>query len=308
MTISIFRGSYSNSMQAGTATKSGTTSASTNDTSSQVSSNSTASFAEALQAAANAASTSTTNSQPSTQTTTTLPSNTDIGGKLATEKGSLHISDADLQQMNAYYNRTLPQDIIDEAKARLAAKQRLGECRIAVGMDTLPILPENRALVDQIKQEERAAYAADADGVMDVTPYWHLLMAVQQEGWKRPMTMADARREVDITTAMWRLTPPISKEESDYGWTMVDQHRQGNIPDVWKQRWQQEGLPMPEIKLSEFSRSMWQELAQAAGISDNEFLAKAREFAGKYPEDGYIKAIEQFISQRYSSNTAQAAA
>lgn len=224
--------------------------------------------------------------------------------KLMAEKsGSLRLSEADVAQMRAYDNRPLPPDIINEAKARLAAQKGLGGCRSALGMELLPLLPENRALIAEINKQDREAFAADADGIMNLTPSMHLIMAIQREGWKRPMTMADARREADITTAMWRLSPPLSDAEAEKNATIFEQRRAGQIPDVWKQRWQQENLTMPDIQLGDLGRSMWLDLAQAAGISENDFLAKARQFATSYSGNAFVQAIEQFISERNNNQT-----
>ena len=56
---------------------------------------------------------------------------------------------------------------------------------------------------------------------------------------------------------------------------------------------------MPEDVTLSRDRSMWLDVAEAAGISENEFLAKLREQAGNLERSALTRAIENFISERY---------
>lgn len=56
---------------------------------------------------------------------------------------------------------------------------------------------------------------------------------------------------------------------------------------------------MPEDVTLSRNRSMWLDVAEAAGISESEFLAKLREQAGSLKRGALTRAIESFISERY---------
>lgn len=217
----------------------------------------------------------------------------------------------------AELNRVFPQDILDEAQARLQANQGIsGSSSATPGMGNLPLLAENEALLAQIKSEMHAARAANTEGMTDLTAYVRLIHAVQTEGWKTPMTMEGAQREVDIASAMDRLKPasteaPLSEAEQMQkdlaNVAQIQKELAGEIPDQWKQRWQKENLSMPDTATTSFPKSIWLGLAKAAGISEEEFLGKARELAGKYSGNTFLQAIESFVSERYvaSSGTTQ---
>lgn len=209
----------------------------------------------------------------------------------------------------AELNRVFPQDILDEAQARLQANQGIsGSSSATPGMGNLPLLAENEALLAQIKSEMHAARAANTEGMTDLTAYVRLIHAVQTEGWKTPMTMEGAQREVDIASAMDRLKPasteaPLSEAEQMQkdlaNVAQIQKELAGEIPDQWKQRWQKENLSMPDTATTSFPKSIWLGLAKAAGISEEEFLGKARELAGKYSGNTFLQAIESFVSERY---------
>ena len=226
----------------------------------------------------------------------------------AANEGRIAVPESIRQDALAELNRVFPQDILDEARARLDANQGIsGSSSATPGLGKLPLLPENEALLAQIKQEMHAAHAANTEGMTNLTPYVRLIQAVQSEGWKAPMTMEDAQREVDISQAMAKLTPAsaemLSETEQQQkalaAIAQFEQEQAGEIPDKWKQRWQEAGLSMPESITTTFPQSIWLGLAKAAGIGEDEFLAKARELAGNYSGNNFLREIEKFVSERY---------
>lgn len=227
----------------------------------------------------------------------------------AANEGRIAVPESIRQDALAELNRVFPQDILDEAQARLEANQGIsGSSSATPGLGKLPLLPENEALLAQIKNEMHAAHAANTEGMTNLTPYVRLIQAVQSEGWKTPMTMEDAQREVDISQAMAKLTPasgemPLSETEQQQkalaAIAQFEQEQAGEIPDKWKQRWQEAGLNMPESITTTFPQSIWLGLAKAAGIGEDEFLAKARELAGNYSGNNFLREIEKFVSERY---------
>ena len=231
--------------------------------------------------------------------------------------GGIAIPESIRQDALAELNRVFPQDILDEAKARLEANQGIsGSSSATPGLGNLPLLPENEALIAQIKSEMHAAHAANKEGMTNLTPYVRLINAVQKEGWKAPMSMEDAQREVDISLAMSKLTPAASEEplseaeqlqKDKTAMAQFEKELAGEVPDKLKQRWQEAGLSMPESATTTFPQSIWLGLAKAAGISEDEFLGKARELAGSYTGNSFLQEIEKFISERYvaSSETTQ---
>jgi hypothetical protein len=263
--------------------------------------------------AASKQSTAGTSSAPTSESTTVSISNE--ARQAAAREGGIAIPESLRQEALAELNRVFPQDILDEAQARLQANQGIkGSSSATPGLGNLPLLPENEALIAQIKQEMHAAHAANKEGMTNMTPYFRRILAVQSEGWKSPMTMEDAQREVDISQAMARLTPassaaPLSEAEQ---WqkdkaTMAqfEQERAGKIPDQWKLRWQEAKLSMPETTSTPFPQSIWLGLAKSAGISEDEFLGKARELAGKYSGNSFLQAVESFVSERYSASSGK---
>lgn len=254
-----------------------------------------------------------TSSAPTSESTTVSISNE--ARQAAAREGGIAIPESLRQEALAELNRVFPQDILDEAQARLQANQGIkGSSSATPGLGNLPLLPENEALLKQIKQEMHAAHAANKEGMTNMTPYVRLIMAVQSEGWKSPMTMEDAQREVDIAQAMARLTPassaaPLSEAEQ---WqkdkaaiAQFEQERAGTIPEQWKLRWQEAKLSMPETTSTPFPQSIWIGLAKSAGISEEEFLGKARELAGKYTGNSFLQAVESFVSERYSASSGK---
>lgn len=226
--------------------------------------------------------------------------------------GGIAIPESIRQDALAELNRVFLQDILDEAQARLDANQGIsGSSSATPGLGNLPLLPENEALIAQIKSEMHAAQAANTEGMTNLTPYVRLINAVQQEGWKAPMSMEDAQREVDISLAMARLTPATSAAEQQQKdkatMARFEQELAGKVPDTLKQRWQEAGLSMPETATTTFPQSIWLGLAKAAGISENEFLGKARALAANYTGNSFLQEIEKFVSERYtaSSGTTQ---
>lgn len=226
--------------------------------------------------------------------------------------GGIAIPESIRQDALAELNRVFPQDILDEAQARLDANQGIsGSSSATPGLGNLPLLPENEALIAQIKSEMHATHAANKDGMTNLTPYVRLINAVQKEGWKAPMSMEDAQREVDISLAMARLTPATSAAEQQQKdkatMARFEQALAGKVPDTLKQRWQEAGLSMPETATTTFPQSIWLGLAKAAGISEDEFLGKARALAANYTGNSFLQEIEKFVSERYtaSSGTTQ---
>ena len=231
--------------------------------------------------------------------------------------GGIAVPESIRQDALAELNRVFPQDILDEAKARLEANQGIsGSSSATPGLGNLPLLPENEALIAQIKSEMHAAHAANKEGMTNLTPYVRLINAVQKEGWKAPMSMEDAQREVDISLAMSKLTPAASEEplseaeqlqKDKTAMAQFEKELAGEVPDKLKQRWQEAGLSMPESATTTFPQSIWLGLAKAAGIGEDEFLGKARELAGNYTGNSFLQEIEKFISERYvaSSGTTQ---
>lgn len=264
--------------------------------------------------AASQGSTSTTDVSGTDSTTVSI---SDAARRAAASAGGIAIPESIRQDALAELNRVFPQDILDEAQARLDANQGIsGSSSATPGLGNLPLLPENEALIAQIKSEMHAAQAANTDGMTNLTPYVRLINAVQQEGWKAPMSMEDAQREVDISLAMARLKPaasaaPLSAAEQQQQDRAVmvrfEQELAGEVPDTLKQRWQEAGLSMPETATTTFPQSIWLGLAKAAGISENEFLGKARELAANYTGNSFLQEIEKFVSERYtaSSGTTQ---
>lgn len=258
-----------------------------------------------------AASSQSTASKATSESTTVSISNE--ARQAAATESRFAVPESVRQAAQAELNRVFPQDILDEAQARLQANQGIsGSSSATPGLGNLPLLPENEALLAQIKSEMHAARAASTEGMTNLTPYVQLIHAVQTEGWKTPMTMADAQREVDIAAAMDRLTPasnqaPLSEAEQlqkiNAAVAQIQQEQAGEIPDKWKQRWQEANLSMPETATTTFPQSIWLGLAKAAGIGEDEFLAKARELAGNYSGNSFLQTVESFVSERYSASS-----
>lgn len=268
-------------------------------------------------AAASQGTTSTAETSGTTDSASTTVSISDEARRAAASAGGIAVPESIRQDALAELNRVFPQDILDEAKARLEANQGIsGSSSATPGLGNLPLLPENEALIAQIKSEMHAAHAANKEGMTNLTPYVRLINAVQKEGWKAPMSMEDAQREVDISLAMSKLTPAASEEplseaeqlqKDKAAMAQFEKELAGEVPDKLKQRWQEAGLSMPESATTTFPQSIWLGLAKAAGIGEDEFLGKARELAGNYTGNSFLQEIEKFISERYvaSSGTSK---
>ncbi len=265
-----------------------------------------------------AASQGTTNTAETSGTTDSASTTVSISKEARqAAAGGIAVPESIRQDALAELNRVFPQDILDEAKARLEANQGIsGSSSATPGLGNLPLLPENEALIAQIKSEMHAAHAANKEGMTNLTPYVRLINAVQKEGWKAPMSMEDAQREVDISLAMSKLTPAASEEplseaeqlqKDKTAMAQFEKELAGEVPDKLKQRWQEAGLSMPETATTTFPQSIWLGLAKAAGIGEDEFLGKARELAGNYKGNSFLQEIEKFISERYvaSSGTSK---
>ena len=199
-----------------------------------------------------------------------------------------------------------PEDILAEAEARLAERQTapgIGDGYLPDSVSNLPLLPENQALLDQFRQEMKEIGNNNSDPEKNArfNQLLNLNLRVQIEGWKTPMNEADVQRELDIQQAMAVI---------DAGNTTPDTVSNTEaLPDPlagWKLRWQQEGLTMPSIDATP-GKSLWLDLADQAGITQDEFMAKARELATQLKGNALTRAVEQFISDRYvASMTAPA--
>lgn len=270
------------------------------------------SAASAVRSTSGSAASSQSTASTATSESTTVSISNEARQAAATES-RFAVPESVRQATLAELNRVFPQDILDEAQARLQANQGIsGSSSATPGLGNLPLLPENAALLAQIKSEMHAARAASTEGMTNLTPYVQLIHAVQTEGWKTPMTMADAQREVDIAAAMDRLTPasneaPLSEAEQSQkiktAMAQIQQEQAGEIPDKWKQRWKEENLSMPETATTTFPQSIWLGLAKAAGVGEDEFLAKARELAGNYSGNSFLQAVESFVSERYTASS-----
>jgi hypothetical protein len=208
-----------------------------------------------------------------------------------------------------WFNKDFPPDVVDEARARLDDIKANGEVG-AGGPMNLPLLPENQKLLDSFRQEMNSIRSA---GWENATPaqaerlnlLMNLSMRVQLVGWKTPMTEADAQREFDVANLMAKMSAndpvpaPGGNPETNTERDIADM-RAGAVPAVWRQRWQKEGLPMPENVTLPPGRSLWLDMAQAAGIGEEEFLSKAREMAASLKGHALTQAIEGFISERYT--------
>lgn len=208
-----------------------------------------------------------------------------------------------------WINKDFPQDVMDEAQSKLddiKANGGLG----ANGPMMLPLLPENQKLLDSFQQEMKVI---DSAGFENATPaqsarfsiLMNLSMRLRMVGWEKPMTEADVQRKLDVSFAMAKLShndpAPEPGGDSDMNSTrkIIDDMRSGAMPSNRRQRWQKEGLTMPENVTLSPDRSMWLDVAKAAGIGEDELLAKLREQAGRLKGNTLTHAIESFISDRY---------
>lgn len=211
-----------------------------------------------------------------------------------------------------WFNKDFPQDVIDEAKARLAAN-KAGDGLGTGGPMNLPLLPENQALMDNLRQEMQNIHDAGwKNATPEQTERYNLLMNETMRlsimGGQRAMTEADLQRELDISSVMGKManadpsllpTPPSNQQvEADNAANMTA-WTSGTIPPAWLNRWENAGLTMPQdTKLT--GRSMWQDLAKAAGIGDTELSTKVKDLAANHIQGNALTvALETFISKRY---------
>ncbi len=207
-----------------------------------------------------------------------------------------------------WFNKDFPQDVIDEAQARhddIKANGWLG----GGGPTMLPLLPENQKLLDGFKQEMKDIRAAGFENAPPAqSERFNLLLnlsiRVHLVGWEKPVTEADVQREFDISIAMGKIShnDPIPAPSADSAKSAAQiraEIESKAVPSNWRQRWQDEGLTMPENVTLSRDRSMWLDVAKAAGIGEDEFLAKLREQAGSLKGSALTHAIESFISERY---------
>ncbi len=199
-----------------------------------------------------------------------------------------------------WMSRDFPEDIMAEARARLEQRQPApGGGYLPDSVANLPLLPENEALLQQFRQEmkEIGHNNPDPEKQARFNRLLNLSMKVQIDGWKAPMTEADAQRELDISRAMGVLMADQPQAEPAAG---DDTPRVWDPMAGWKTRWQQEGLEMPEVtEAATPQRSLWLQLAEGAGIAQDEFVARARELASGLSGNDLTRALEQFISDRY---------
>lgn len=207
----------------------------------------------------------------------------------------LKLPDADY-----WMSRDFPEDIMAEARTRLEQRQPApGGGYLPDSVANLPLLPENEALLQQFRQEmeEIGHNNPDPEKHARFNRLLNLSMKVQIEGWKAPMSEADAQRELDISRAMGVLQADQPQTEVATG---DDTPRVWDPMAGWKTRWQQEELEMPEVtEALTPPRSLWLQLAEGAGIAQEEFVARARELASGLSGNDLTRAIEQFISERY---------
>ncbi len=216
----------------------------------------------------------------------------------------LKLSDAVMQ----WFNKDFSSDILDEAKARLEDIRENGELG-AFGPMNLPLLPENQQLLDGFRQEMRELSAGGhANMNEEQSARFNLLMnlgmRLQLVGWEKPMTEADVQREFDVSNAMAKLVhddpslkPPTPPERAPE--EVVADIQSGKAPAVWRERWSAAGLTMPTEATLLPERSMWLDLAAAAGIDTDEFMTTLRGMAGDLKGQALTRAMESFISERY---------
>lgn len=203
-----------------------------------------------------------------------------------------------LPDASYWMRQDFPEDILAEAKARLAERQAapgIGDGYLPSSISNLPLLPENQALLDRFRQEMKEIGHDNSDPEKNArfNRLLNLSLRVQIEGWKAPMSEADAQRELDIQQAMAVIDTGNTAQNAVSGADVPFDPLAG-----WKLRWQQEGLTMPSVDVIP-GNSLWLDLADKAGISQDEFVAKARDLATHLKGNALTQAVEQFISDRY---------
>jgi len=217
------------------------------------------------------------------------------------------------QAVREWFTKDFPADVIDEAMSRLAANKAQG----VLGGDGplgLPLLPENQALLDGFREEMRSLSAnghanMDSEQSARFNLLMNLGMRVQMVGWKAPMSEADVQREFDVSNAMARLgheNPDLLPEasvESPLDTKIIDINAQ-SVPSVWQERWAAAGLEMPETTISP-QRSLWLQMATAAGFSEDEFMTTVRDLGQRLAGHELTRAVESLISVRYGELLAE---
>lgn len=199
------------------------------------------------------------------------------------------------QSIRDWFDKTFSDDVLAEAQSRLADIRASGALG-AEGPLALPLLPESQALLDGFRAEMRDL-SANGHAAMDesasarFSQLLNLSIRVQMQGWSKPMASeADAQREFDIANAMAvlvrdnpELAPPADAATSQ----------------SWTDRWQAAGLTMP-VSEPRPGASFWLQMAENAGFDEAEFMAAARELAGRYDGHALTRQVEQLIANRYT--------
>lgn len=207
-----------------------------------------------------------------------------------------------LPDASYWMRKDFPDDILAEAKVRLAERQTapgIGNGYLPSTISNLPLLPENQALLDQFRQEMKEIGHNNSSPEMNArfNRLLNLSLRVQIDGWKAPMSEADAQRELDIQLAMAVVDAENPTQTVVTGTDALFDPLAG-----WKLRWQQEGLTMPSVDATP-GDSLWLDLADKAGISQDEFMAEARDLATRLKGNALTQAVELFISDRYLAAT-----
>lgn len=244
----------------------------------------------------------------SNRDTSSATASTTVSLSAAAEQAAKNDASTRLKLPDASYwmRKDFPDDILAEAKARLAERQAapgIGDGYLPSTISNLPLLPENQALLDQFRQEMKEIGHNNSDPEMNArfNRLLNLSLRVQIEGWKAPMSEADAQRELNIQQAMAVVDAENPTQTLVTGSDVPTDPLAG-----WRLRWQQEGLTMPSVDVTP-GNSLWLDLADKAGISQDEFVAKARELATNLKGNALTQAVERFISDRYFATTTASA-
>lgn len=215
----------------------------------------------------------------------------------ATQRGDAAAKSAGIplpQSVRDWFDKDFSDDVLAEAAERLAAIREEGRLG-AEGPLGLPLLPENQVLLDGFREEMRTL-SADGHANMDETAagrfnlLMNLSMRLQLQGWQTPMhSEADVQREFDIANAMARLVrdnPDLAPAEEEE-------------PATWQARWQEAGLEMPAMASTPL-QSFWLQLADSAGIGEDEFMNAVRDLAGRHAGHELTGMVEKLIAERYA--------
>lgn len=208
------------------------------------------------------------------------------------------------QSVRDWFDKDFSEAVLSEARSRLAAICEAGRFG-AEGPLGLPLLPESQALLDDFRAEMRSL-SAGGHAAMDETAsarynlLLNLSMRVQMQGWQTPMASeADAQHEFDVANAMAVLVrddPTLAPP--------VDPAAEAPL-ESWPQRWQAAGLEMPSFEPLA-TRSLWLQMADAAGFAESEFVTAARELASRFDGHALTRQVEQLIAERYAQTLAAA--